>query len=72
MPGTECDHLVLETPDGRVSVILVPDYPVVSRVLVVDRNMTALVSPAGSGSYIVVAKSPNAAKRTERLFEKGS
>jgi hypothetical protein len=71
MPETECDHLVLDTPDGPVSVILVPDYPVGSRALVADRRMTALVSPAGSGAYIVVAGSPKIAKRTEKLFVKG-
>lgn len=71
MPETECDHLVLDTPDGPVSVILVPDYPVGSRALVADRRMTALVSPAGSGGYIVVAGSPKVAKRTEKLFVKG-
>lgn len=71
MPETECDHIVLNTPDGQVSVILVPDYPVDARVLVVDRRMSALVSPAGSGSYIVVAHSPKVARRTEKLFFKG-
>jgi hypothetical protein len=71
MPDSDCDHLVLETADGHVSVILVPDYPVGSRVLVADRRLTALVSPAGSGGYIVVAGSPKVAKRTEKLFVKG-
>lgn len=71
MPETECDHIVLNTPDGQVSVILVPDYPVDARVLVADRRMTALVTPAGTGGYIVVAGSPKIAKRTEKLFVKG-
>ena len=71
LPDTPCDHIVLETPDGHVSVILVPDYAVGSRVLIADRRMTALVSPAGQGSYIVVAGSPRVAKRTSRLFVKG-
>ena len=71
LPDIECDHIVLETPDGHVSVILVPDYPVGSRVLIADRRMTALVSPAGQGGYIVVAGSPKVAKRTSRLFVKG-
>lgn len=71
LPDTDCDHIVLKTPDGHVSVILVPDFPVGSRVLIADRRMTALVSPAGQGSYIVVAGSPKVAKRTSRLFVKG-
>ncbi len=71
MPETECDHIVLNTIDGKVSVILVPDYHVEGRVLVADRRMTALVTPAGAGSYIVVAGSPKVARRTEKLFVKG-
>ena len=71
MPEPECDHIVLNTPDGQVSVILVPDYPVEAQVLVADRRMSALVSPAGTGGYIVVAQSPKVARRTERLFFKG-
>jgi hypothetical protein len=71
MPDTECEHLVLDTSDGKVSVILVPDYPLGARAFVADRRMTALVSPAGSGGYIVVARSPKAAKRAERLFVRG-
>ena len=71
MPDTECEHLVLHTSDGQVSVILVPDYPLGARAIVADRRMTALVSPAGSGGYIVVARSPRAAKRAERLFVRG-
>jgi hypothetical protein len=68
MPETECDHLVLETPEGRVSVVLVPDYPVGERAIVMDRSMTALVNPARAGAYIVVANSAKAAKRASRLF----
>lgn len=71
MPDTECEHLVLDTMHGKVSVILVPDYPLGARALVADRRMTALVSPAGSGGYIVVAGSPKAAKRAEKLFVRG-
>lgn len=71
MADAECQHLVLDTPDGHVSVILTPDHPVGQRALVVDRRMTALVSPVGSGGYIVVAGSSRIAKRTEKLFVRG-
>jgi hypothetical protein len=71
MPDTECQHIVLNTPDGHVSVILMPGSPVGSRALVVDRRLTALVTPVGSGGYVVVAGSQRIAKRTERLFVKG-
>jgi hypothetical protein len=70
MPEMECEHLVLDTAEGRVSVVLVPDYPLGERALVTDRRMTALVNPARSGGYIVVAASPQAAKRAAKLFIK--
>ena len=71
MPDTECDHLVLDTPDGRVSVILVPEYPVGPSARVAHRHMTAIVSPAGSGGYIVVAESAEAAQRVQKRLIKG-
>ena len=71
LSGGRCDHLVLVTPDGHASVILVPGEHAPSRVLVSDRRMIALLSPAGSGAYIVVAESPRAAKRARRLLVKG-
>ena len=67
--GGTGDHIVLETPQGHVTLILVPHNPVGSRVLVAARNMTALASPAGSGGYIVVAQSREAIARIERMLK---
>lgn len=69
--GSDCEHVVLSTPDAHANVMLVPDYPVGERVLVADRRMVALVSPSGSGGYIVVATSAKAAKRMEKLLVRG-
>lgn len=72
IPGDgDCDHLVLYTPDGHVSVILLPGRPMKDRVLVADRSMTALVTPSRNGAYIVVADSAKLAKRAGKLFVKG-
>ena len=71
LPGAECDLIVLDAPDARANVVLVPGYPIADRVLVSDRRMTALVNPAKSGGYIVVADSPRVAKRMQRLFRRG-
>jgi hypothetical protein len=68
LPGAECDLIVLDTPEARANVVLVPNYPIDSRVLVSDRSKTALVNPARTGGYIVVADSPKVAKRMRRLF----
>jgi hypothetical protein len=71
LPGVECDLIVLDAPDGRANVVLVPDYPILGQALVADRRMIALVSPAKQGGYIVVADSPAVAKRMQRLFRRG-
>lgn len=68
VPGGTGDHVVLATPYGHVTLILVPDYPVGSRVMVADRNMTALASPSGGGGYIVVAPSPQTIRQIERML----
>lgn len=63
-----CEHVVVGTPDGFVSVILLPEEPLSQRVIVADRRMVALASPAATGGYILVADSPNVARRTEKLL----
>lgn len=69
--GRECDHLVLTTAEGHVSVFLMAHEPRGGRVLVADRRMTALLSPAPTGAYIVVAESPRAVRRAQKLFVHG-
>lgn len=71
LPGTECDLIEVSTPDAYADVILVPGYTADGRIIVKDRDLTALVNPAGAGAYIVVARSPAVAKRIGRLFVRG-
>lgn len=69
--SSDCDHIVVSAPDVHANVMLVRDYPINDRVLVEDRRMVALMSPAGHGGYIVVAQSLKAAKRVEKLLVRG-
>jgi hypothetical protein len=69
--SSNCDHIVVSAPDMHANVMLVRDYPINDRVLVEDRRMVALMSPAGRGGYIVVAQSLKAAKRVEKLLVRG-
>ncbi|MES2564771.1 MAG: DUF3379 family protein [Pseudomonadota bacterium] len=71
MARAECDLIILDTPESRANVVLMPHDVLAKRVLVSDRQMTALVTPAKAGSYIVVADSPKVAKRMQRLFRRG-
>lgn len=68
--GRACEHLELLTYDGYVSVILMENEHPAQPVLVADRRMAALLSPAPHGAYIVIAQSPQAAKRAQKLFER--
>jgi hypothetical protein len=68
--GGDCDHIVVSTHDVHADVMLLEHYPHSDRLLVADRQMVALLSPTGSGVYIVVAQSSSAAKRVEKLFVK--
>jgi hypothetical protein len=69
--SSDCDHIVISAPDVYANVMLVRDYPINDRVLVEDRRMVALMSPAGHGGYIVVAQSSKAARRAEKLLVRG-
>jgi hypothetical protein len=69
--AAECEHIVLSTPHAHANVMLVTDYPLSDRVLVTDRRMVALVSPAARGGYIVVADTVKAARSVEKLFVRG-
>jgi hypothetical protein len=71
LAGRECEHLVLATPEGHVSLFLMADERPSARVIVADRRMTALLSPAPSGAYIVIAESPRAVKRARKLLVHG-
>lgn len=68
VPGGEGEHVVLQTPFGRASLILVPERSLGPRVVVTYRDRTAVVNPVRSGSYIVVTDSPSNVKRIEELL----
>lgn len=68
--GRACEQLELLTYDGHVSVILMGNERAAKPVLVADRRMAALLSPAPHGAYIVIARSPLAARRAQKLFER--
>jgi hypothetical protein len=69
--ATECNHIVVSTPDAQANVMLVSNYAFESRLMVTDRRMTAVVNPTASGGYIVVAQTPKAARRIEKVLVKG-
>lgn len=68
MTGGAGNHVVLQTPFGRVTLILVPDQPFASRVVVADRDKTAVASPARAGGYILIADTLKSVKQVEKML----
>ena len=68
VPGGEGEHLVLQTPFGHVTLILVPEQSLGPRVVVAYRDQTAVVNPVQSGSYIVVTDSLKNVKQVEKML----
>lgn len=66
--GTTGEHIVLQTPYGHVTLILLPDVFLASRVAVSDRNLQALVAPRRDGCYVLVADSSQTLERVEAML----
>jgi hypothetical protein len=68
VPGGRGEHVVLKTPFGHVSLILIPDLPITKRVVVAYRDRAALASPRQAGGYVLISDSVGALTRLEQLL----
>ncbi len=68
VPGGTGEHIVLVTPYGQATLILVPDYPIGGRVVGANRQMTALSNPVRNGGYILVSSSRQTLREVERML----
>jgi hypothetical protein len=68
VPNGEGEHLVLDTPYGRITLILVPDQVLAPRVVVSYRAKAALAAPVRSGGFILVANSPETLAKVEKML----
>jgi predicted anti-sigma-YlaC factor YlaD len=66
--GSTAHHVVVRTAVGKVTLLLLPDRPLQSRVVASDRGLAAAVRPAGRGSVAIVSDSPAGLTRTESLL----
>ena len=67
-PERSSDHLVMNTPMGRVSVILMPAHAMARRATARARGAVTVLTPARIGSFAVVAADEETALRViERL-----
>lgn len=68
VPGGTGEHVVLETPTGKVTLILAPGQSFGPRIAVTDHDKTAVAHPVRSGGYILVSDSLNRIEAVERLM----
>lgn len=68
VPNGEGEHLVLDTPYGQVTLILVPDQTIAPRVVVTYRSKAALAAPVRGGGIILVANSPETLTKVEKIL----
>ena len=66
--GATGEHIVLQTPYGHVTLILMPEDFLASRLVVSDRNLQALAAPRRQGCYLLVADSAQTLKRVEAML----
>jgi len=58
-------HLVIDTPFGPVTVLVMPDQAVPKRRQIGDDGLRAVLLPFGNGGLAVVGQSPEAVTRVE-------
>lgn len=64
--GTIAHHVVIMTPQGKATLLLLPEKPLGGRARASARGLRAVVVPAGAGSMAIIADASDL-KRIERL-----
>jgi hypothetical protein len=68
VPGGEGAHIVLVTPFGRATLLLMPEKEPASRAPLTRQGFSAAVLPLGRGSVGVVAESPQELEQMTQLL----
>jgi predicted anti-sigma-YlaC factor YlaD len=67
--GTTAHHVLVKTPLGKVTLLLVPDRPLRSRVVATAHGMQAAIVPVKAGSVAIIGGSGRSVVRTETLLK---
>jgi predicted anti-sigma-YlaC factor YlaD len=67
--GTTAHHVLVKTPLGKVTLLLVPDRPLGSRVVATAHGMQAAIVPVKAGSVAIIGGSGRSVVRTETLLK---
>jgi len=65
--GTIAHHLIVTTPQGKATLLLLPDKSVDQRGVASARGLRSLVKPARRGSAAVIAESSRGLERIEQM-----
>jgi hypothetical protein len=69
--GATAHHVLVSTPLGKVTLLLVPERPLATRVVAAARGFEAAIVPAVGGSVAIIGDSRRAIQRTETLLRSG-
>jgi hypothetical protein len=67
--GTTAHHVLVKSPLGKVTLLLIPEQPLASRVAASARGLEAAVVPAAAGSVAIIAGSARGIARAETLLK---
>lgn len=66
--GTIAHHVIVTTPQGKATLLLLPEKPVAQRGRAAARGLRSIVLPAGRGSATVIAESAHGLERIESMM----
>lgn len=69
--GRTAHHVVVKTPLGKATLLLMPERPLASRLVASANGFEAAIMPARAGSVAIVSPSARAIERIEALLGSG-
>jgi phosphatidylethanolamine-binding protein (PEBP) family uncharacterized protein len=65
--GTIAHHVIVTTPQGKATLLLLPDKPLERRGAASARGLRSIIKPAGRGCAAVIAESSRGLERIEQM-----
>lgn len=69
--GGRAHHLLVKTPLGKVTLLLIPDRRIAARAAASARGLEAAIVPVSAGSIAIIAGSAGSIARAETLLKSG-
>jgi hypothetical protein len=69
--GGAAHHVLLKSPLGKVTLLLIPDRPLAARAAGTAYGLKAAVLPAAAGSIVIIGESTRSIGRIETLLKAG-